>query len=82
VTALNAWPSFHLGDGTEVDKQIAAPAILALKRGDASAIRSFITSVHTRSSDDQREVVRRTETLLRIRGAEPESSLFSFGGES
>jgi hypothetical protein len=45
VTALNAWPSFHLGDGTEVDKQIAAPAILALKRGDASAIRSFMTSV-------------------------------------
>ena len=26
MTALNAWPSFHLRDGTEVDKQVAAPA--------------------------------------------------------
>ena len=26
VTALIAWPSFHLADGTEVDKQVAAPA--------------------------------------------------------
>ena len=26
MTALIAWPSFHLGDGTEVDKQVAAPA--------------------------------------------------------
>jgi hypothetical protein len=26
VTALIAWPSFHLGDGTEVDNQVAAPA--------------------------------------------------------
>jgi hypothetical protein len=26
VTALIAWPSFHLRDGTEVDKQVAAPA--------------------------------------------------------
>jgi hypothetical protein len=26
VTALIAWPSFHLQDGTEVDKQVAAPA--------------------------------------------------------
>ena len=26
MTALIAWPSFHLGDGTEVDNQVAAPA--------------------------------------------------------
>ena len=26
MTALIAWPSFHLRDGTEVDKQVAAPA--------------------------------------------------------
>jgi hypothetical protein len=26
VTALIAWPSFHPQDGTEVDKQVAAPA--------------------------------------------------------
>jgi hypothetical protein len=26
VTALIAWPSFHLGDGAEVDNQVAAPA--------------------------------------------------------
>ena len=26
MTALIAWPSFHLRDGTEVDKQMAAPA--------------------------------------------------------
>ena len=26
MTALNAWPSFHLRNGTEVDKQVAAPA--------------------------------------------------------
>jgi hypothetical protein len=26
VTALIAWPSFHLRDGTEVDNQVAAPA--------------------------------------------------------
>jgi len=26
VTALIAWPDFHLPDATEVDKQVAAPA--------------------------------------------------------
>jgi hypothetical protein len=26
VTALIAWPSLHLQDGTEVDNQVAAPA--------------------------------------------------------
>ena len=26
MTALIAWPSFHLRDGTEVDNQVAAPA--------------------------------------------------------
>jgi len=40
------------------------PAILALKCGDASAIRSVLTAVLILVSDHQREIVRRDETLL------------------